>query len=138
MARRLLGLMLVFVLAPAASAAAQPYLPPRGKIWNGVTGNVHPVTRFIQQTGKHPAVWQFFTNWGDSADWWYPYAAQAGSRPMVHITTGGLGAERITPRGIAMGQGDSYLAALNRGIARSGQVAYIRLMAEMDGYWNPY
>jgi hypothetical protein len=125
-----------FVLVPAASA--QPYLPPAGKVWNGVTGNVRPVERFIQETGKHPAVWQFFTNWGDSANWWFPYAERARMRPMVHITTGTLGHESISPGAIAAGKGDAYLVALNRATEASGQVTYVRLMAEMDGYWNPY
>src|SRR5881392_74126 len=98
MARRVVLLALIALAVLAAPAAAQPYLPPAGKVWTGVTGNVRPVGRFAGQTGKHPAVWQFFTNWGDSADWWYPYAEQAGSRPMVHITTGTLGHERLSPR----------------------------------------
>ena len=138
MARRICGSALLALLALSAPAAAKPYLPPSGKVWSGVTGNVRPIDRFASQTGKHPAVWQFFTNWGDSAHWWYPFAQQAGARTMVHVTTGTLGHERISPRGIAMGQGDAYLIALNRGIESSGQIAYIRLMGEMDGYWNPY
>src|SRR3954451_23687606 len=138
MRTRSLALALLVLALSAASAAANPYLPPAGKVWAGVTGNVRPVDNFARQTGKHPAIWQFFTNWGDSAHWWYPFARDARSRPMVHITTGTPGHERITPRGIAMGQGDDYLIGLNAGIASSGQIAYIRLMAEMDGNWNPY
>lgn len=57
---------------------------------------------------------------------------------MVHITTGTLGHEAISPRAIAMGSGDDYLVSLNRSIAASGQINYVRLMAEMDGNWNPY
>lgn len=130
---------LVLALAVGAMPAlAQPYLPPAGKVWNGVTGNVHPLTSFIQETGKHPAVWQFFTNWGDATNWWFPYAQQARTRPMVHITTGSLGHEAISPAAIAAGDGDGYLISLNRSIAASGQITYIRLMAEMDGSWNPY
>jgi hypothetical protein len=122
----------------AAPAAAKPYLPAKGKVWNGVTGNARPIQRYVEQTGKHPAVWQFFTNWGDSANWWFSYAEQARMRPMVHITTGTLGHERISPGAIAAGKGDSYLIALNRSIEASGQITYVRLMAEMDGHWNPY
>ena len=122
----------------ASAAHANPYLPAAGKVWAGVTGNVRPLDRFEQQTGKHPPIWQFFTNWGDAANWWFPFAEQARTRPMVHITTGTLGHEAISPRGIAMGQGDGYLVALNRAIASSGQITYVRLMAEMDGAWNPY
>ena len=59
-------------------------------------------------------------------------------RPMVHVTTGTLGHERISPGQIASGQGDGWLIDLNRSIAARGQITYVRLMAEMDGYWNPY
>jgi hypothetical protein len=44
----------------------------------------------------------------------------------------------ITPGGIAAGKGDGYLVSLNRALAASGQIAYVRLMAEMDAYWNAY
>lgn len=125
-------------LALSAPASAAPFLPPAGKIWNGVTGNVRPLDGFAAESGKHPAVWQFFTNWGDSTNWWFPSAEQGRARPMVHISTGWLGHEVITPRAIAMGQGDGYLIALNRSIAASGQITYVRLMAEMNGHWNPY
>jgi hypothetical protein len=138
MRTRTLIAALTLALGAAGPAAAKPYLPPSGKVWNGVTGNVRPVDRFAQQTGKHPAVWQFFTNWGDSPRWWFPYAEEARMRPMVHITTGSLGHERISPGAIAAGKGDGYLLGLNRAIAVSGQVTYIRLMAEMDGNWHPY
>jgi hypothetical protein len=37
-----------------------------------------------------------------------------------------------------MGDGDGYLVSLNRSIAASGQITYVRLMAEMNGHWNPY
>jgi hypothetical protein len=57
----------------------------------------------------------------------------------VHITTsGGDGREAITPRGIATGQGDAPLVQLTRALGDSGQVVYVRLMAEMNGSWNPY
>ena len=121
----------------AVQAHANPYLPPAGKIWNGVTGNV-PTSQFQSQTGKHAAVWQFFMDWGSRLDSWFGMARAAQSRPMFHITTGTPGHEAISPGAIAAGQGDGYLVTVNRAIAASGQVTYIRLMAEMDGYWNAY
>jgi hypothetical protein len=59
---------------------------------------------------------------------------------MLHISTNhGYGEpERITPRGIAQGRGDSYLLSLNRKIAAFGEPVYIRLMAEMNCHWNVY
>jgi hypothetical protein len=53
-------------------------------------------------------------------------------------TASGEGGERITPQQIAEGRGDRYIINLGRTIAESGQVVYIRLMAEMNGHWNPY
>jgi hypothetical protein len=59
---------------------------------------------------------------------------------MLHISTNhGYGEpERITPRGIAQGRGDSYLLSLNRKIAAFGEPVYIRLMAEMNQTNNAY
>lgn len=44
----------------------------------------------------------------------------------------------ISPEGIAIGRSDRFLVALNRNLTRSGRVAYVRLMGEMNGYWNAY
>ena len=128
---RLLALVVLVLAVAAAPAAAKPYLPPAGKVWNGVTGNV-PASRFESQTGKHPAVWQFFMDWGSSLDYWFQQAQAERSRPMFHFTT------NVAPGAIAAGASDGYLEQINRSIARSGQITYIRLWAEMDGYWNPY
>jgi len=58
---------------------------------------------------------------------------------MVHISTkDGDGREAITPRGIARGHGDAHLVHLTRAFAASGAVVYVRIMAEMNGSWNPY
>jgi hypothetical protein len=58
---------------------------------------------------------------------------------MLHVaTTDDAGREVITPGAIARGGGDGYLVGLNRVIAQAGVPVYVRLMAEMDGYWNVY
>src|SRR3954454_14405411 len=58
---------------------------------------------------------------------------------MIHVTTREAdGHEVITPRGIARGRGDAYLLWLNARAARVGGPVYVRLFAEMKGYWNPY
>jgi hypothetical protein len=46
--------------------------------------------------------------------------------------------EAITPMGIALGQGDAYLFALNRAIAQWARPIYLRPFGEMNGHWNPY
>jgi hypothetical protein len=50
----------------------------------------------------------------------------------------GDGVEVITPKQIARGRGDHYILQLNKHIAESRQTVYIRLMAEMNGHFNPY
>jgi hypothetical protein len=44
----------------------------------------------------------------------------------------------ISPEGIALGRSDRFLVGLNRDLARSHRIFYVRLMAEMNGYWNAY
>ena len=58
---------------------------------------------------------------------------------MLHISTqDGYGTpERVTPRGIARGQGDDYLLRLNRRLAERRPV-YIRFLAEMNQTNNGY
>src|SRR4051794_41871397 len=59
---------------------------------------------------------------------------------MPHISTqDGYGTpERVTPRGIARGQGDGYLLRLNRRLGEEENPVYIRLLAEMNQTNNGY
>jgi hypothetical protein len=57
---------------------------------------------------------------------------------MMAITTAYGSREAITPGAIAAGKGDAWLIGLNQAIYDSHNITYIRLMAEMDGYWNPF
>jgi hypothetical protein len=59
---------------------------------------------------------------------------------MFHLSTarGGSGGSVITPGEIATGGGDPYLLALNAMLARFGRPAYLRVMAEMNNFNNPY
>ena len=125
-------------LAPAASAS-DPLLPPRGKVFSGLSGGLS-VDLFERQTGNHPAVFGFFTKFCGSNEFIFRSAEQADSRLMLHISTqDGYGTrEVVTPRGIAQGKGDGYLVSLNRRIAEYGQPTYIRLMAEMNQANNGY
>jgi hypothetical protein len=125
-------------LAPAASAA-DALLPPRGKVFSGLTGGLS-VDLFERQTGNHPAVFGFFTRFSGANEFIFRSAEQAGSRLMLHISTqNGYGTpEFASPRGLAQGDGDRYLVNLNRRIAEYGQPTYIRLMAEMNQANNGY
>src|SRR4051794_41940227 len=59
---------------------------------------------------------------------------------MPHISTqDGYGTpERVTPRGIARGQGDGYLLRLNRRLGEEENPVYIRFLAEMNQTNNGY
>jgi hypothetical protein len=120
----------------ASHASAQPFLPPPGKIFQGVAGQ--PVSSYVQAVGKHPAVYQEFVAWGQYLPGITGDATNARARFMVHITTGYGTSEAITPAGIAAGGGDAWLIGLNNAFSASGLVVYVRLMAEMDNYANPY
>jgi hypothetical protein len=120
----------------APDSFADPFLPPPHKIFAGVTGQ--PVSSYVNAVGKHPAVFQVFSAWGEYLPGIFQDAANAHARLMIHITTRSGPNEVISPGGIARGDGDRWLIALNAAAARSGRVTYIRLMAEMDGSWNAY
>lgn len=130
--------VLLLALLPGA-AGANPFLPAPGHVFAGITGGLE-VGQFTRATHKHPPVFQLFTTWGEPTGWIFDRARAARSRPMLSISTnfGGNSRERISPGAIAAGHGDGYLRALNRDIAATGQVVYLRPLAEMDGYWNPY
>jgi hypothetical protein len=130
------SLCTVFLLAAGPAASAATFLPPAGEIFAGVAGQ--PISAYEQAVGKHPPVVQIFAAWGQYLPAIYDEAVQARARLMIHITTAYGPREAITPGGIARGQGDAWLLGLGQAASASGRVTYVRLMAEMDGYWNPY
>jgi len=138
------AVLLAFAAAPAADALprGKAYAPPNGKAYHGVsdTGNLEDFFTFADQVGAHPALLQEFFHWdvpltsGAFARW-----AAADTWGVLALSTApGGGPERITPRQIAQGYGDRYILRLARTIAEARQTVYIRLMAEMNGHWNPY
>jgi hypothetical protein len=126
----------LLVGAPAGSASARGFLPPAKKIFAGVAGK--PVSSYTNAVGKHPAVYQEFVAWGQYLPGITRDASSARARLMIHITTAFGSGEAITPGGIASGAGDVWLIGLGKALHESGLVTYVRLMAEMDAYWNPY
>jgi hypothetical protein len=129
--------LLTLGLAPAASAAQ--LLPPKGKVYAGVTGSTS-TKRFARQVGKRPSVFGFFHKWGGPTGFIYDAVERSGSRLMLHISTqDGYGTrEEITPRAIAQGQGDRYLIRTNREIAHFDKPTYVRFLAEMNQTNNGY
>lgn len=130
------GCAAAFLLGGAPAALGSAFLPPSGEVFQGVAGQAPG--SYQQATGKHPAVYQEFLAWGQ----WVPgitaVAGNAHARLMIMISTRSGTQEMINPAQIAAGQGDSWLISLQNSVATSGLVTYVRLMAEMDGYWNPY
>jgi hypothetical protein len=135
--RHALLLGLLFCLAPSV-AGADVLLPPAGGVFTGLTDGSY--SAFERQVGKHPAVDGVFVTWGGSLSSAFGQARANRARLMLHIsTTEGYGAaEQITPRGVALGQGDDYLLQLSQAIAQSGQPVYIRLFPEMNQANNAY
>lgn len=129
-------------LALAPSAGARSFTPPDDKIFHGTsdTGVSDDYRAFTDQTQEHSAVLQNFYHWGvplgtGALQRW----RHTRTRGVLSLSTAPGGqAEVIDPKGIAQGRGDDYILSLNQAIGKSHQVVYIRLMAEMNGYWNPY
>jgi hypothetical protein len=128
---RSLVLACLLSLVVAAPAAGDVFAPARGVVWHGVAGG--SASSFARETGRRPDVFQLFTVWG-SADW------ALGRANMLHLSTSrGPGTrEVITPAQIAAGRGDAFLVRFGERIAERGEPLYLRLMAEMNGPWNPY
>src|SRR5918996_4095056 len=95
----LTGITTLTLLCQGTVTLAKPYLPPRGKVFTGVSGGEYP-TGFNTQVRKHQAVFQTFTLWGYRPDRVIARSIASRARPMIHISTLGPNGEVITPRGI--------------------------------------
>jgi hypothetical protein len=130
------------MLLGAGAAPAATFAPPKGKIFAGVsdTGSKRHYFEFTSEVGRHVPVMQSFESWGgilnESKQRW----ERTETRGMLSISTSPCYqcGEVITPRAIRLGFGDAYLLRLNKFLARWGKPTYIRLLPEMNGYWNPY
>jgi hypothetical protein len=123
--------------APGATAAT-PLAPAAGSVLTGVSAG--PPAPFEAEVGKHPAVYGEFVTWGQSIHFAFNDAAAAHAVLMLHISTSmGFGAkQKITPLGIAAGDGDRYLLFLSGLISHYRDPVYIRLFPEMDNANNAY
>jgi len=136
---RRLALALLACLVVPASASADPYLPPPGKVWSGLTAGFD-ASDFERRAGKHPAIWQHFVAWGGNYQYTIDNARRARARLMYHLSTskGQNLPERFSPGQIARGAGDGFLLALSRDIAAAGAPAYVRPFGEMNNCNNAY
>ena len=136
------ALVAILLLAGAlpATAGGAPYTAPGNKVlWGGQGGyTAGSIADFERQSGKHPAVFNFFIDWGAQDGWLggrLEDARRQGSLAMLSLSTSGTA---ISPRDLARGDGDGFLVRLNRRMAEHGQVVYLRPLSEMNNGNNPY
>jgi hypothetical protein len=134
--------VLVLLIAPAA-AAADPYMAPGKKVlWGGQGGyDARHISLFEQQSGKHPAVFNYFISWkaSESSFHWLGFrlddAERQGAHAMLSVSTDN---PALSPRLLARGGGDRFLVGLNHLLAEHGNVVYLRPLSEMNNANNPY
>jgi hypothetical protein len=132
--RRLLIASSLILCGAAVAAGASA----RSRVLLGVLGDP---ARFQEQTGQVSATRLRIVGWGQGATFGSPFAAllaSMGSEPMLGLSTALQNGGEITPRQIALGQGDAYLVALNHAIHAYGKPMFLRPYAEMNGHWNAY
>jgi hypothetical protein len=121
---------------PTTLPSGHPYRPPAGRIFQGVADK--PVSEYSSAVGKHAAIYQEFVAWGQ----WLPGITQDAktnrSRLMMMVTTRFGSKNMISPGGIATGAGDQWLIGLGQQLSASGNITYLRLMAEMNNCNNAY
>ncbi len=137
LAALLLTAVSTLVAAPAAGASA--FLPPGNHIFAGLTGG-KSITRFWHAVGKHPPVFEDYLTYNTSSNWLSVRDPNFRARLGIELSTSkGYGqAGVISPRRIADGGADAFLVRLNHNLAHSGRVFYVRIMGEMDAWWNAY
>jgi hypothetical protein len=139
-ARRLATLALLILAALPAAAAAEPYTAPGNNVLWGGQGGYKPgaIGEFEQQSGKHPAVFNYFIDWRGDFNWLglrLDDAKRAKSHAMLSVSTEETG---ISLRDLARGAGDGFLVGLNRLVDEHGEVVYLRPLSEMNNANNPY
>jgi hypothetical protein len=138
--RAALFVVLILACAPAAPAGAAPYTAPGNKVlWGGQGGySAGNIADFERQSGKHPAVFNYFIDWGSQDGFLggrLDDARRMGSSAMLSLSTKGT---RLSLRDLAQGGGDDFLIRLNRLLADHGEVVYVRPLSEMNNGNNPY
>lgn len=137
----------VLALATAAAmtttASAKPYIPPGNKIfWGGQGGYSQDSIRdFAMQSGKHPAVFNYFISWSaseSSLHWLSFRLADARAQKTAALLSISPDQTNLSPRDIAQGRGDDFLLGLNALLAEHGQPTFLRPLSEMNNGNNSY
>ncbi len=126
-------------LAAAPAAWARQYLPPTNHIFAGVTG-VTSIIPFWRMVGKHPPVLEDWMTYNTPTRWISGRDPDFRARLGIELATSRGYARRglTSPEGIALGASDAFLVRLNRNLAHSRRILYVRIMGEMDAWWNAY
>ena len=140
---RLLAVLLAGCLLLPAAADGAAYTPAPGQIFHsGVGGyDAGAIDDFTAQSGKHPAVFQYFVSWRSGAsdvrflERLLENSDRARSRVTLAVSTKGTG---LSPAALAAGEGDGFLLAMNRMLAEHARPTYLRLLSEMNNAANPY
>ena len=140
---RLLPVVLFACLLAPAGADGAAYTPASGQSFHSGVGGYHAgaIDDFTAQSGKHPAVFQYFVSWRSGAsdvrflERLLRNSDRARSRVALAVSTKGTG---LSPGALAAGEGDGFLLALNRMLAEHGRPTYLRLLSEMNNADNPY
>jgi hypothetical protein len=130
-------------LAIPAAAHASPFLPPGNKVfWGGQGGyTAGHIADFERQSGKHPAVFNYFISWRNSSSnfHWLGFrlddARRQRARTMLSVSTTGT---NLRSADLAKGAGDGFLINLGRLLADEGGITYVRPQSEMNNANNPY
>lgn len=147
--RRRLGAAFAAFLAATAIGAALPaagsaltLVPPKGVTLFGVTdrGSTSEFNEFAGLVNHHPAVLETFHPYGNSLNEALGRWVETQTRPMLHISTvdDQTLQELITPREIAVGDGDNYLLQINSVFAKNDVHGYIRPLGEPNRCLNAW
>jgi hypothetical protein len=132
---RALRIAVVAACAAALVAGAASGAPRASRVQLGVAGNP---AQFQALTGQRSTVRLIILAWnqGGSPGYFRSLFSTMLDEPML-----GLGipsGSGLTPAGVAHGQGDSWLVAINQAVAAWAKPIYVRPLAEMNGWWSSY
>jgi hypothetical protein len=134
--------LLTLAVLPAAAGAAA-YVAPGNKVyWGGQGGYDQAHIRdFEMQSGKHPAVFNYFISWkaSESSFHWLSFRlADARAQHTAAMLSVAPEDSGLSPRELARGGGDAFLLGLNRLLAEHGEVTFLRPLSEMNNGNNSY
>jgi hypothetical protein len=121
-----------------------PGVPAFGKVRLGVYSLDD--ARFQETVGKAHLLRSSYLKWGDGVNWDGGRSlksrllshANDGTTPVWHISNTTSAGGVLSLRDIATGVGDPYLLEMSSQLNVSRQVVMVRIMAEMNTWWNPY